>query len=129
MTRAAFATLTVEIEGAASMKDGDLKAVTLPNGTDSVVVGKTGGKLHAVANSCSHLHLPLDQGMLYDKKLVCPFHGGSFDITTGHSLNAPALSYLQKYEVMTKGNQAFVVVPERKKTHIEPQGSKQDVLN
>jgi nitrite reductase/ring-hydroxylating ferredoxin subunit len=42
------------------------------------------GKIHAVANSCPHLKLPMKSGKINENgELVCPFHRSAFDLCTG----------------------------------------------
>jgi nitrite reductase/ring-hydroxylating ferredoxin subunit len=42
------------------------------------------GKIHAVANSCPHMKLPMKKGKITeDGLIVCPFHRSAFDLTTG----------------------------------------------
>ncbi len=42
------------------------------------------GKIHAVANSCPHLKLPMKSGKINENgELVCPFHRSAFNLCTG----------------------------------------------
>lgn len=52
-----------------------------------VHVYRTGKDIRAVANVCVHFGGPLD---CKDGKLVCPWHGASFDLGTGERLDGPA---------------------------------------
>jgi nitrite reductase/ring-hydroxylating ferredoxin subunit len=52
-----------------------------------VHVYKTGKSIRAAANVCMHFGGPLD---CKDGKLVCPWHGASFDLATGERLDGPA---------------------------------------
>ena len=41
------------------------------------------GAFYAVADECPHAGGSLSEGDLFGKEIVCPEHGGSFDVTTG----------------------------------------------
>jgi nitrite reductase/ring-hydroxylating ferredoxin subunit len=42
------------------------------------------GKIHAVANSCPHLNLPMKSGKINENgEIVCPFHRSAFNLCTG----------------------------------------------
>ncbi len=41
------------------------------------------GTIHAVANSCPHMKLPMKKGKIVDGALVCPFHRSAFDLCSG----------------------------------------------
>ena len=50
-------------------------------------VYKTGENIRAVANVCMHFGGPLE---CKDGKLVCPWHGASFDLAKGERIDGPA---------------------------------------
>ena len=52
-----------------------------------VHVYRSGDKIRAAANVCLHFGGPLE---CKDGKLVCPWHGASFDLATGERIDGPA---------------------------------------
>jgi nitrite reductase/ring-hydroxylating ferredoxin subunit len=52
-----------------------------------VHVYNAGNNIRAVANVCMHFGGPLE---CKEGKLVCPWHGASFDLATGERLDGPA---------------------------------------
>lgn len=69
-----------------------LAASELPEGTRKVVkvadkkvlLIHHNGTIHAVANACPHLNLPMKSGKINDNgELVCPFHRSAFNLCTG----------------------------------------------
>jgi nitrite reductase/ring-hydroxylating ferredoxin subunit len=50
-------------------------------------VYRSAGTIRAVANVCMHFGGPLDCN---DGKLVCPWHGATFDMATGERIEGPA---------------------------------------
>ncbi len=61
--------------------DGEAKEFEV-NGT-TVCVANVDGKLAAMDNMCVHRGGPLGQGVVMDGKVICPWHGWSFDPKTG----------------------------------------------
>jgi nitrite reductase/ring-hydroxylating ferredoxin subunit len=59
-------------------------------GNDVYLVSRIGGKVYCVSGKCSHFGAPLVKGVESDGKVVCPWHGASFDLTTGAAVGAPA---------------------------------------
>ncbi len=41
------------------------------------------GELHALANKCAHKQGPLSEGLCDFEKVVCPYHGHTFNLKTG----------------------------------------------
>ena len=69
-------------------------------------VGVTGGEIvlchtregvFALANICTHAYARLSEGYLRGTRLVCPLHGGSFDVESGCALGSPAMHRLATY--------------------------------
>lgn len=48
------------------------------------------GRVHVLADSCSHLGGPLSEGHLEDGCLVCPWHGSAFRLEDGSVRHGPA---------------------------------------
>jgi nitrite reductase/ring-hydroxylating ferredoxin subunit len=45
-------------------------------------------------NACAHLGLPLDDGVVEDGIITCPFHGFRYDLASGECLTAPEVQLL-----------------------------------
>lgn len=54
-----------------------------------IVVMNIDGQVHATSNVCPHAGLPLGEGELHGKVLVCPFHGYAYDVETGCNIDFP----------------------------------------
>lgn len=50
--------------------------------------------------------------IVLDNKIICPFHGASFNITDGTLEGGPATNSLPTFEVIQKGGEHYVKVPE-----------------
>jgi nitrite reductase/ring-hydroxylating ferredoxin subunit len=58
-----------------------------PCGDRMICVANVEGKITAMDNVCLHRGGPLGQGVIDEAKLVCPWHGWTFDPTTGEALH------------------------------------------
>jgi nitrite reductase/ring-hydroxylating ferredoxin subunit/uncharacterized membrane protein len=58
-------------------------------GTRMVLV-RHAGRIHALAEVCSHLGGPLAEGSLEDGGIVCPWHSSRFNLEDGSVLDGPA---------------------------------------
>ena len=67
----------------------DLKPGTV-TGAGRWAVGHSKGELFAVTRRCRHLYADLAQGSI-DRNgcLVCPLHGGRYDVKTGRMIRGP----------------------------------------
>lgn len=67
----------------------------------TICVANTGEGYAAMDNVCAHHGGPLGQGVVEGNKVVCPWHGWTFDANTGactHNPNARVAVYPLKIE-------------------------------
>jgi nitrite reductase/ring-hydroxylating ferredoxin subunit len=55
-------------------------------GETSIAVFDVHGELMAVENVCRHLGNPIDDGLVEEGCLTCPWHGWRYDLRTGAQL-------------------------------------------
>ena len=92
--------IEVEIDFADGLKDGEMKELKVgPKDEDKVLISRVQGKIYAVGNYCSHFGAPLGTGLMFDDKVMCPWHAASFSVVTGAVENAPGMDSLPKFEV------------------------------
>lgn len=89
---------TVSDQGSDQLEAGGMRRVTL-DGTAVLLARAQSGRLCAIANTCSHLGGPLDEGTRDGDVVTCPWHGSRFDICTGRVLEGPAVFAQPRYEV------------------------------
>ena len=77
----------VAVAGVDVVKDGQLEAFEV--GGTTVAVANVGGALYAFADTCTHRGCSLAEGELDGTTVICPCHGGEFDVTTGEVLGGP----------------------------------------
>jgi nitrite reductase/ring-hydroxylating ferredoxin subunit/uncharacterized membrane protein len=74
-----------------------------------VLLAKKNGKIFAIANTCSHLGGPLNEGALLENcKVRCPWHGSVFSLEDGSVVNGPATEPQPKFEVRLNNRQIEV---------------------
>jgi len=87
------ADLTLPQDFVAVMADTELldnKPTRVEAGGVAVVLVRADGRIHALAERCSHLGGPLAEGYLEQGGIVCPWHGSRFDLEDGHPLDGPS---------------------------------------
>ena len=74
-----------------------------------VLLARKNGKLYAIANTCSHLGGPLDEGELLDNNTVkCPWHGSVFSLEDGRVVDGPASEPQPQFDVRAKNGEIEV---------------------
>jgi nitrite reductase/ring-hydroxylating ferredoxin subunit len=101
MTRNEF----VEVAKVKEIPDGKMKHVEVDG--SEVLVAKVGGKYFAISDRCGHMNALLSMGNLKGHTVICPFHGSTFDITTGKKLSEPILTPSQEMEPLPQTWQKF----------------------
>jgi len=77
-----------------------------------VVVIRTGGELHALADRCSHMSGSLSEGELADDCLSCPWHGSIFRIRDGSVARGPATAPQPVFETRVVAGAIQVRLPD-----------------
>lgn len=73
-----------------------------------VVIARAGGRWCAVAGKCTHLGAPLEEGLVVNGELRCPWHHARFSLDTGEAIAAPAFAPLTRFEVEERDGRLFV---------------------
>jgi nitrite reductase/ring-hydroxylating ferredoxin subunit len=68
------------------------------------------GTYYAIDDTCTHRGGPLSEGELAGNEVTCPWHGATFDVTTGKALGPPASKAVSKYNVRVSGESVEVEV-------------------
>ena len=75
---------------------------------EAVLLARRGDKLFAVANVCTHYGAPLNEGLLVDDTVRCPWHHACFSLRTGEALRAPALNPVCHWRVEQREGTVYV---------------------
>jgi nitrite reductase/ring-hydroxylating ferredoxin subunit len=92
------------------LQDGEMKAFSF--GENKVLLSKIAGKFYAVGGLCPHYGASLDEGILHNGTIVCPWHHAMYDAKTGDLKEPPSLDSLPSFEVIIQGQNVVVKLPE-----------------
>jgi 3-phenylpropionate/trans-cinnamate dioxygenase ferredoxin subunit len=65
----------------------------------SIVIFNLAGKLFAIGDVCTHDNGPVGDGEIEETEIICPRHGGRFDIRTGKATSLPPVVDIPSYPV------------------------------
>ena len=82
---------------------GSAKQVTV-NGRQ-VGLFNVGGTFYAIEDVCPHRGAPLSEGVCEGTEVTCPWHGATFDLTTGSHLSPPATRGVAAFTVQVVGDE------------------------
>jgi 3-phenylpropionate/trans-cinnamate dioxygenase ferredoxin subunit len=99
----------VEIAPASELPNGERLFVEL--GDRPIVIFNIAEQLFAIGDICSHDDGPLGDGVIEDHNVVCPRHGGEFDVRTGKAMAMPAVVDIPAYPVQVRNGTIFVGIP------------------
>ncbi len=88
-------------------EEGEAKEFTV--GDKVICVANIAGRYSALDNVCSHRGGPLGQGVVMGDKLICPWHGWQYDVSTGIPLENPKLP-VQVYPMKIEGEDVLVEI-------------------
>lgn len=74
-----------------------------------VAVFNVGGSFHAISNVCEHQGGPLAEGDLEGCIVTCPWHGWTYDVTSGQSPDDPDTRVVS-YQVRVEGDDVLVSI-------------------
>jgi nitrite reductase/ring-hydroxylating ferredoxin subunit len=105
MDEATAAVRFVELCAADELWAGEMCAFEV--GPHQVLLVNVDGAFHAYDGRCPHQRVPLAEGRLDGRTLVCRAHQWEFDIGTGHSVN-PTGACLRRFPVQVADGRVFV---------------------
>ncbi|MBM3811376.1 MAG: Rieske (2Fe-2S) protein [Acidimicrobiia bacterium] len=85
---------------AEQLREGGVIGVQL--GERQIAICNIAGSLHALDDVCPHRGGPLSQGALHGSEISCPWHGWTFDCSSGVNTYNPAQRQ-QTFPVMLAG--------------------------
>ena len=71
----------VRVAKATDIAPDQIREIQLDGTT--IALANVAGQFHAISNTCLHRGGPLGQGALQGNVVTCPWHGWSFDVTSG----------------------------------------------
>lgn len=87
---------------------GEIRPSMLADGS-LVAVYNVDGEIHVTADRCTHGEASLsEEGSLCGRIVECPWHFGTFDVTTGAAASLPCSIPLKTYPVTIEGDEVYV---------------------
>ena len=77
----------------------------------SLVIFNIAGQFFAIGDICSHDDGPVGDGDIEGYNIVCPRHGGEFDVRTGQAVQMPAVVDIPAYPVKVVDGMIHVGIP------------------
>jgi NADPH-dependent 2,4-dienoyl-CoA reductase/sulfur reductase-like enzyme/nitrite reductase/ring-hydroxylating ferredoxin subunit len=100
------------------LQDGEMTRLELE--AKPVVVARVEGQYYAFGGNCPHYGAPLNNGLLKEHTLICPWHHACFDIRSAVRLEPPTLNDLARFPVRVDNDDLYVTLPHDNVR--EPQG-------
>src|SRR6267142_167479 len=75
---------------------------------EPVLLARRDGELFAIGAVCTHYGAPLEQGLLVDDTVRCPWHHACFSLRSGEALRAPALNPVSCWLVEHQDGKIYV---------------------
>ena len=75
-----------------------------------IVLARLEGGIHALDGACSHAEARLAEGSLFEECLMCPVHGGEFDVRTGEAITLPAIEPIAVHDVRVENDEIQVAL-------------------
>jgi len=97
--------------GIASGDIGENQAILGHFDGQPVVVARSAGRLFGVGAKCSHYGAPLNEGLVVNGTIRCPWHHAAFDLESGRTVRPPALHDLPCWKIEERNGKAFVTGP------------------
>ncbi len=82
---------------------------TVEVGGKEIAVFNCAGTFYAISNTCKHQGGPLGEGELEGTVVTCPWHGWTYDVTTGVSPDDPDCA-VDRYAAKVEGDAVWVEV-------------------
>lgn len=88
--------------------DGGALRVETP-GFPALAVFRVGDLVYVTDDVCTHGEASLSEGDLEGCEIICPYHLGSFDITSGKPIAAPCTEAIRIYAPIVDAGMIFIV--------------------
>ena len=99
----------IEIASVSDLPNGERLFVDIAD--KPIVIFNIAGRLFAIGDVCTHDDGPLGDGVIEGDHIVCPRHGGEFDLHTGKALQLPVAVDIPAYPVQIRDGKIFVGTP------------------
>ena len=78
-------------------------------GGRAIALFHANGEFYAINNACLHQGGPLGEGEVYGARVICPWHGWEYDLSTGCNVDEPSMK-LGCFAVKVEGEDVLVEI-------------------
>jgi ethylbenzene dioxygenase ferredoxin subunit len=89
---------------AATIAPGEVRQIEIPGHDEPFALFNLDGVFYLTEDICTHAFASLSTGEVRDDCIVCPLHGGSFEIATGSPVDLPCTVPLRTFRVWLDGD-------------------------
>jgi apoptosis-inducing factor 3 len=107
------------------LQDGEMKTIDVDQ-ENKILLCRIKDAYFALSPTCPHYGAPLEEGILNNERIVCPWHQSCFHAKTGDMLEPPSIQSLVKYETKISGDDIIIMLPEELETARVPEMTKSD---
>jgi len=79
-------------------------------GNVDIAVIRSGTNITIIKAECSHRGGPLNEGIVVENCIVCPWHGSVFSLTSGKVLSGPACNKIKIFETLLIDDHVYLVL-------------------
>lgn len=95
-----------DVGASGTLAEGAMRAVTI--GDRPLLLARVDGVCHAVGARCPHAGGKLEEGVLCDGIVTCPWHKARFRLADGALIDPPALEGLKRHDVREQDGRILV---------------------
>lgn len=92
------------------LQNGQMKQITVED--SQILLSKVNGQFYATGAFCTHYGASLENGILCDERVVCPWHNACFNVIAGQQEEPPGLDSLTTFATRVEGEDVLVQLPQ-----------------
>lgn len=98
----------IKVAKVSDVKEGGMRMVDADG--EEICLIKSGGRIYAIDNHCTHEDGPLNEGRLEGDEVMCPWHDAKFNFKTGKADKETewAKKDVRIYQVRIEGDDVLV---------------------
>lgn len=98
----------VKVAKTTDILPGTAKSYIVEN--EVVAIFNVNNNFYALRDQCSHMDLPISDGIIENGVVTCAYHGAEFDIKSGDALCMPAIYPVEPFEIKIEQEDIYVSI-------------------
>ena len=104
----------IRLCGSDEVDEGQTKQIVV-DGQEAFFVCRQNGSFHVLDDECTHGLASLSEGWLEEGRIICPLHGGAFDVRTGKAVALPCKQPVRTFKVQVRDGGVWIQPDLRRK--------------